>query len=424
VPDPRATNPELFDLQNPKAPIPQFVNAMNMGGINLTPEQVANRITYEEHKDKDGNLFAVGIYNLDSDPSKTGEILEGSIPLFITQKNESGEWLWKNDQKYLLDKSNLYLGVSVEDRTHNELDIIKTSFNMAFVGYDTNWNNTEPTEGQIIYDYKYAHADRNVKWAVNNSLRVSAGPLFFVDTYPRWIKDGNFTKDQLEQIIVRRITTLMEHYKDQIEVWTVLNEYFPNQWSGVPYDVIQNKVGYDRYLELVYTTAQTVNPDAILIYNAGRNHTQSESDRTNGINYQHTIETIKKLKNMGIKNLAVGLQMHIDAKNPPSKETLIKTMISYGVPVYITELDVNLENIDPKNPNRLIIQADIYKEILEAAIESGVCDSITIFQILDKYSWLETDSGKINADPTPFNDSGNPKPAYYAILQAILEFIK
>jgi hypothetical protein len=41
VPDPRVTNPELFDLRNPDAPIPQFVNAMKMAGIEITAEQVA-----------------------------------------------------------------------------------------------------------------------------------------------------------------------------------------------------------------------------------------------------------------------------------------------------------------------------------------------------------------------------------------------
>jgi ABC-type transport system substrate-binding protein len=44
VPDPRATNPELFDLRNPDAPIPQFVNAMKMAGIEITAEQVAQGI--------------------------------------------------------------------------------------------------------------------------------------------------------------------------------------------------------------------------------------------------------------------------------------------------------------------------------------------------------------------------------------------
>jgi hypothetical protein len=64
VPDPRVTNPELFDLRNPDAPIPQFVNALRMAGIEITAEQVAQGITYEALKDKDGNHFVVAVYNL------------------------------------------------------------------------------------------------------------------------------------------------------------------------------------------------------------------------------------------------------------------------------------------------------------------------------------------------------------------------
>jgi hypothetical protein len=65
VPDPRATNPELFDLRNPDAPIPQFVNAMKMAGIEITAEQVVQGITYEALKDTEGNLFVVAVCNLD-----------------------------------------------------------------------------------------------------------------------------------------------------------------------------------------------------------------------------------------------------------------------------------------------------------------------------------------------------------------------
>jgi hypothetical protein len=45
VPDPRVTNPELFDLRKPDAPMPQFVNAMRMAGIEIMAEQVAQEIT-------------------------------------------------------------------------------------------------------------------------------------------------------------------------------------------------------------------------------------------------------------------------------------------------------------------------------------------------------------------------------------------
>ena len=42
IPDPRATAPELFDLRNPAAPIPQFVHAMKMGGIEVNPQTVVD----------------------------------------------------------------------------------------------------------------------------------------------------------------------------------------------------------------------------------------------------------------------------------------------------------------------------------------------------------------------------------------------
>ena len=44
VPDPRVTNPELFDLRNPDAPIPQFVKAMKGIGITVDPNQVASEL--------------------------------------------------------------------------------------------------------------------------------------------------------------------------------------------------------------------------------------------------------------------------------------------------------------------------------------------------------------------------------------------
>jgi hypothetical protein len=57
LPDPRVTNPELFDLRNPNAPIPQFVNALRIAGIEITAEHVAQGITYEALEDKGGNPF-------------------------------------------------------------------------------------------------------------------------------------------------------------------------------------------------------------------------------------------------------------------------------------------------------------------------------------------------------------------------------
>jgi len=94
VPDPRVTNPELFDLRNPNAPIPQFVNAMKRAGIEITAEQVASRIRFQTLKGINSKSFVVGMIDFDPNPQEQGETFEGPIPIFIAQMDEENLWNW------------------------------------------------------------------------------------------------------------------------------------------------------------------------------------------------------------------------------------------------------------------------------------------------------------------------------------------
>jgi endo-1,4-beta-xylanase len=139
-----------------------------------------------------------------------------------------------------------------------------------------------------------------------------------------------------------------------------------------------------------------------------------------------TREAVNRLKSKGLisGNSGVGLHMHLDAADPPDKADVINTMRGYGVPVYITELDVNLRNVSGSPEQRYATQAKIFREAVEACLESGVCRSITFWDIGDKYSWIETDKGYSKyspvGDPTPFDDDLQPKPAYFAV-KAVLQ---
>ena len=94
MPDPRVTNPELFDLQKPEAPIPQFVNAMKMAEIEITAEQVEQGLTFQELESKDGQPFVVGLFKINQTFEGRYRCLEGEYPLLIA-KNESGVWQWR-----------------------------------------------------------------------------------------------------------------------------------------------------------------------------------------------------------------------------------------------------------------------------------------------------------------------------------------
>lgn len=76
--------------------------------------------------------------------------------------------------------------------------------------------------------------------------------------------------------------------------------------------------------------------------------------------------------------------------------------------VYITELDVITNE-----PNQEMAQARAYQLIVRTALEEGV-DVITIFGLTDKDAW------KPDKNPLLFDSQLQPKPAYYSVLQELL----
>lgn len=71
--------------------VTQFASAMQKAGIDITAEQILQQgIQIQTVTGVDGKKYEIAFANLDPDPSKQGEPLEGNYPLMI--KNNSGEW--------------------------------------------------------------------------------------------------------------------------------------------------------------------------------------------------------------------------------------------------------------------------------------------------------------------------------------------
>ena len=100
-----------------------------------------------------------------------------------------------------------------------------------------------------------------------------------------------------------------------------------------------------------------------------------------------------------------------------------------GVRVYITEMDVNLtfiQNDYPTQEERWAYQAGIYRDMVDACLESGACDSFATWGISDSMSWITTSCPECWNEPEPYGDplmfDSNfiPKPAYFAVRDALL----
>lgn len=420
IPDPRITNPELFDLEDPDAPIPQFVSAMKMAGIEINQDTVIKKMIFQELKDLNSTPYVVGKYNLDPDPNREGEILEGIYPLVIWDSQLG----WRQvSLKELGAFNQLMIGSSIEAFPLNDevFDIYQDEFNLALIGYDLEWFNIEPERGVHTFRrYKENWADplAAINFALKNELQVMSTSLIYPNGYPNWLKEGDYSKDELIEIVKEHIVTAINELNEKVNFWIVMNEFQPARWGRT--DVLRDVIG-PELVDIAFQTARETDPSAVLIYNETGNHTPSSPGT------KITKEVIQRLKPKELID-GVGLHMHLDGSKPPSKEEVIQAIEDYEIPVYITEFDVNMKDVPGPKEDRFAIQSKVYKEMMEACLETENCVAFIMFTPGDQYSWIERDETyqhhSLNADATAFDDNLYPKPAYYAMLETLYSFIQ
>ena len=147
VPDPRVTNPELFDLHNPDAPIPQFVSAMNEIGVDVNPEDVVNGLAanYETRQGPDGKTYVLTTYTAEG---KNGAHYSMGL---IAEQDGRGKWRWKELTPRILDEYNT-----------------DTDFGIVITGYDYNYQFFEEI-GSVIFDQSLTRTwiEKNGRRSIN-----------------------------------------------------------------------------------------------------------------------------------------------------------------------------------------------------------------------------------------------------------------
>lgn len=284
-------------------------------------------------------------------------------------------------------------------------EIVAREFNMAVIGGDFVWDQLEPKRGQLNFTFP----DEQVTWALSQKMAITGHPLLLARSpyIPSWLAFGNFSREELAEILQTHIEEVMRHYKGKIGMYIVVEDA-PTSLE-ISQDVFYKRFGYE-YIDLAFEIARQADPQAILIYNSGDNETADSP------NSALTHEIVARLQSKGLID-GVGFEMHLDARKAPAKEEVIAEMRSYGLPVHVTEIDLDISRLQGNKEERYKQQAQIYGDLLSACLESGVCQSFSLWGIGDKHSWLRR--GAANSDPTPFDDFLNPKPAYYALLEAL-----
>jgi endo-1,4-beta-xylanase len=429
IPDPKASNPEFFNLTSPDSPIFQFANA-----FGVKPEEVGN-LTPQLLTGVDGKQFVVlTTGNL----AATANFDETGIPLLMSEQEEDGEWVWsKTTLKMLAEKGNLEIGVAGLYADISTAPIIEKYFNLLVSDWEFHWNTTSPPLRPDIDSFNFRFGDDIINYSQRKNIPLQVHHLLFGDqsALPNWLLQGNFSRDQLLTIIQNHVRQVVSRYKGKVSEWTVINEIYGVPWNG---SFWYERLGSNTdWIELAFKTTHEIDPSAKLILNdAGIEFYGGDPlygrERANNV-----FNLVKTLIEKGVPIEGVGFQMHLYGKDLLTQQQIdqriealkknIKRYQEIGIDVYITEFDIRMNGVQGTQEERFRIQAQAYEAITKAAIESGVT-SISIFGVKDKDSWLENPNiagpDAKNSDPLLFDDNGLPKPSYFTIIKALLEKFK
>ncbi len=308
------------------------------------------------------------------------------------------------------------------------------NFNLFENGWDGLWVNPHEPLRPSEDKFDFSMMDKYADFLQKNRLRGRVNSLVWGTkaNVPDWLLKGTFSENELLEILEKHIDTVVSRYRGKIQEYVAVNEILGTPWES------GNRFWYDRldkklqWVRNCFLWAHEADPDALLLLNdfgiefPGFYIYDPKRD-------EFVYNLIRTLKEEGVPIHGVGFQMHLNtvknfvpfSNTPPLMDALYKQIQKYqtlGVEVYFTELDVGLSGLKMPTDERFNLQGQIYGSVLDTALSAEI-KSITIFNLIDRLSWLETPenppySGK-DADPCPWDDNYQPKPAYFAILDVM-----
>jgi len=259
-------------------------------------------------------------------------------------------------------------------------------------------------------------------------LKLTGAHLLWHESWPDWMAAVDDPAEARRRAVAH-IQFMARHFAGSVYSWNAINEALEPR-DGRP-DGLRNtpllKLFGDDLFDVAFRTAREADPSALLVYNDYALELDTPDQEARRRALLALLETWQRRK---IPVDAVGLQTHLRLRgfqfNPERYRRFLKDLASFGVQIFITELDVFDQGAPSDLPARDQAVADAYRRILEVALDEPAVTTLVTWGLSDRYTWITprysprfAREDGLPARPLPFDDRFQPKPAFWAIVRAL-----
>lgn len=287
---------------------------------------------------------------------------------------------------------------------------------------DEEKNLANPLKYDTASALTFENARPFLDFARSNHISMRGHTLVWHNQTPRWFFCRNYDEHagladretmiaRLENYIRGVLVFVKNEYPGIIYAWDVVNEAVDE--GMLRKSMWTETIGVD-YVEKAFEFARKyAEPGTELYYN---DYETAQAWKRDFI----ITNILEPLKERGLVD-GMGMQSHLLMNHPclTDYRTALEMYGALGLKINVTELDIHNNNPGDESMQAL---AKRYKELFEMLLnvkKSGQADitSVTFWNLLDENSWL-TGFRRENSYPLLFWKECEPKPAYFAVLDA------
>jgi endo-1,4-beta-xylanase len=277
------------------------------------------------------------------------------------------------------------------------------------------WDTVQGTEGR----FNFGPGDAIVSFAATHGMKVKGHALVWHHQRPDWVTNIS-TADRARTVLLNHVRTTVGHYKGKVYAWDVVNEAISDEATPKLRDEVFNRRLGEAYIDTAFRAAHEADPNALLFYN-------DYSIEAPNKKFEAVYGLVSRLKQRGVPIHGVGFQTHVGAVPGATAQefaSVLKRIADLGLLVNISEMDVHTGSVQGDLAAKFAAQKTRYQELVGACLAQPKCQSITLWGITDKYSWLNSQTmwqwiGAGPHYPLPWDDRYEKKPAYFGILAAL-----